>query len=138
MLKSLPNISIRNPVFAWMLMSSLILFGAICFNRLGISQLPDVDFPIITVSASLEGAAPEIMESSVIDVLEGQLTTIEGVKSMESKARTGSASITLEFDIERNIDIALQDVQAKVAQAQRRLPKDLDPPTNRVHRFHQY
>lgn len=129
MMKSMPSISIRNPVFAWMLMSSLILFGAISFNRIGISQLPDVDFPIITVSASLEGAAPEIMESSVIDVLEGQLTTVEGVKSMESKAKTGSASITLEFDIDRNIDIALQDVQAKVAQAQRRLPKDLDPPT---------
>lgn len=129
MWNSLPSISIRNPVFAWMLMSSLIIFGAISFTRMGISQLPDVDFPVINVSVSLEGAAPEVMESTVVDVLEGQLTSIEGVKSITSTSKTGSANITLEFDIKRNLDLALQDVQAKVAQAQRRLPKDVEPPT---------
>lgn len=129
MWNSLPSISIRNPVFAWMLMSSLIIFGAISFTRMGISQLPDVDFPVINISVSLEGAAPEVMESTVVDVLEGQLTSIEGVKSITSTSKTGSANITLEFDIKRNLDLALQDVQAKVAQAQRRLPKDVEPPT---------
>ncbi len=112
-----------------MLMSSLIIFGAISFTRMGISQLPDVDFPVINVSVSLEGAAPEVMESTVVDVLEGQLTSIEGVKSITSTSKTGSANITLEFDISRNLDLALQDVQAKVAQAQRRLPKDVEPPS---------
>lgn len=129
MFNSLPSISIRNPVFAWMLMSSLIIFGGISFSRMGISQLPDVDFPVINISVSLEGAAPEVMESTVVDVLEGQLTSIEGVKSITSSSKTGSANITLEFDIKRNLDLALQDVQAKVAQAQRRLPKDVEPPS---------
>jgi hydrophobe/amphiphile efflux-1 (HAE1) family protein len=128
-MKALPEISIKNPVFAWMLMTALILFGAISFNRMGLSRLPDVDFPVINVSANLEGAAPEVMENTVIDVLEGSLTSIEGLKSMTSNSKTGSASVTLEFDINRNIDLALQEVQSKVAQAQRRLPKDLDPPT---------
>lgn len=129
MFNSLPSISIRNPVFAWMLMSFLIIFGAISFTRMGISRLPDVDFPIVNVSVTLEGAAPEVMETSVVDVLEGQLTSVEGVKSITSSSRTGSANITLEFDISRNLDLALQDVQAKVAAAQRRLPKDVDPPS---------
>ena len=129
MFNSLPSISIRNPVFAWMLMSSLIIFGAISFTRMGISQLPDVDFPIVTVNVTLEGAAPEVMESSVVDVLEGQLVSVEGVKSITSTSTTGSANITLEFDINRNLDLALQDVQAKIAAAQRKLPDDVDPPT---------
>lgn len=129
MLNSLPAISIRNPVFAWMLMSSLIIFGAISFSRMGISQLPDVDFPIVTVNVTLIGAAPEVMESSVVDVLEGQLVAVEGVKSITSTSATGTANITLEFDISRNLDLALQDVQAKVAAAQKKLPPDVDPPT---------
>jgi hydrophobe/amphiphile efflux-1 (HAE1) family protein len=129
MWNSLPSISIRNPVFAWMLMSSLIIFGAISFTRMGISQLPDVDFPIVTVNVSLPGAAPEVMESSVVDVLEGQLVSVEGVKSITSTSSTGSANITLEFDISKNIDTALQDVQAKIASAQRKLPSDVEPPT---------
>ncbi len=129
MWNSLPSISIRNPVFAWMLMSSLIIFGAISFTRMGISQLPDVDFPVINVSVTLEGAAPEVVESTVIDVLEGQLTTVEGVKSITSTARTGRGNITLEFDIGKDLDIALQDVQARVSAAQRRLPADVEPPS---------
>ena len=110
-------------------MSSLIIFGGISFTRLGISQLPDVDFPVINVSVNLDGAAPEVIESTVVDVLEGQLTSIEGVKSITSTSKTGSANITLEFDIKRNLDLALQDVQAKVSAAQRRLPKDVEPPS---------
>ncbi len=129
MFNSLPSISIRNPVFAWMLMSSLIIFGAISFSRMGISQLPDVDFPVINVAVTLEGAAPEVVESTVVDVLEGQLTSVEGVKSITSTARTGRANITLEFEIGKDLDIALQDVQAKVSAAQRRLPADVEPPS---------
>jgi HAE1 family hydrophobic/amphiphilic exporter-1 len=112
-----------------MLMSSLIIFGAISFSRMGISQLPDVDFPIVTVKVTLAGAAPEVMESSVVDVLEGELVSVEGVKSITSASTTGAARVTLEFDINRNLDLALQDVQAKVAAAQRHLPDDVDPPT---------
>ncbi len=126
---TLSDISIRNPVFAWMLMIGLMFFGWIGFSRLGVSQMPDVDFPVVTVSVTLEGAAPEIMETEVIDVIEDAVMSIEGVRSVKSSARSGSASITIEFELNRNIDVALQEVQTRLSQAQRRLPTEIDPPT---------
>ena len=125
---ALADVSIRRPVLAWMMMAAIVLFGAISFVRLGVSDLPDVDFPIINVSLTLEGAAPEIIESDVVDVVEDVLTTIEGVREISSSAREGSADVTVEFELGRDIDLALQDVQSKLAQAQRRLPRELDPP----------
>ncbi len=123
------DISIRNPVFAWMLMAALIIFGAISFSRMGVSQLPDVDFPVVSVSVTLEGAAPEIMETTVVDPLEDSLSTVEGIRSITSTSKTGSANISVEFELGRDINVALQEVQTKVAQAQRRLPADVEPPT---------
>ena len=76
-------ISIRRPVFAWILMSALIVFGAILANRLGVSQLPDVDFPVLSVSVTYEGAAPEVVEAELIDPIEQQLLSIEGIKQMK-------------------------------------------------------
>jgi hydrophobe/amphiphile efflux-1 (HAE1) family protein len=132
---TLADISIRNHVFAWMLMAGLILFGLICFTGfggvvkgLGISQNPDVDFPIVNVSVTYEGASPEVMESDVVDFIEDAVTSVEGVKEISSTSRQGSANITVEFEISRNIDAALQDVQTRVAQAARRLPREIDPP----------
>jgi HAE1 family hydrophobic/amphiphilic exporter-1 len=122
------DVSIRNPVFAWMLMAALIIFGAISFSRMGVSQLPDVDFPVVNVSVTLEGAAPEIMETTVVDPLEGALSTVEGVRSLTSTSRTGLANVTIEFELNRDINVALQEVQTKVAQAQRLLPNEVDPP----------
>jgi hydrophobe/amphiphile efflux-1 (HAE1) family protein len=125
----LSDISIKNPVFAWMLMFGLMIFGLISFSRMGVSQLPDVDFPTVNVSVTLDGAAPEVMETQVVDVIESALMTVEGITTISSSSKTGSASITVEFDLDRNIDLALQDVQAKVSGAQRLLPDDVDPPT---------
>lgn len=122
------DVSIKNPVFAWMLMAALIVFGAIGFSRMGISQLPDVDFPTVNVAVSLEGAAPEIMEMTVIDPLEDALSTVEGVRGITSSSKTGSANITVEFELERDINVALQEIQTKVAQAQRLLPNNVNPP----------
>lgn len=133
---TLADISIRNHVFAWILMAALIGFGILCytgagnvFRGLGISQNPDVDFPIVNVGVSWQGASPEIMESDIVDPLEDALSTVEGVQQMSSTARQGSASITLEFEIGRNIDAALQDVQTKVSRATHDLPREIDPPT---------
>jgi HAE1 family hydrophobic/amphiphilic exporter-1 len=126
---SLSDISIRNHVFAWMLMAALIIFGGIGFARLGVSQNPDVDFPVINVQVTLEGASPEVMESDVIEPLEDAVTTIEGVKSISSTSKQGRATVIVEFDLKRNIDLALQDVQTRVAQAARILPREVDPPT---------
>jgi HAE1 family hydrophobic/amphiphilic exporter-1 len=125
----LTEVSIRRHVFAWMLMAALILFGAFSFRGMGISQLPDVDFPVIAISLSYPGAAPEVMESSVVDPIEDAVMGIQGVSRVTSSSSQGAATITVEFDLGRNIDLAQTDVQAKVEQARRFLPTDLDPPT---------
>jgi multidrug efflux pump len=132
---TLADISIRNHVFAWILMFALIGLGTLCytgfgdvFQGLGISQNPDVDYPIVNVSVSWEGASPEIMETDIVDILEDAVTTVEGVREVSSSARLGQGNVTVEFDLGRNIDVAMQDVQAKVSQAARRLPRDIDPP----------
>jgi hydrophobe/amphiphile efflux-1 (HAE1) family protein len=122
---NLIDLSIKRPVFAWVLMFSLIIFGAISVNKMGISQLPDVDFPIISVSVSYEGAAPEVVEAEIIDPMEQRLLAIEGIKEMRASARQGSGNITLEFDIDRNVDVALQEVQTALSQL--RLPQGVDP-----------
>jgi HAE1 family hydrophobic/amphiphilic exporter-1 len=110
-----------------MLMAALIIFGVICYGRLGVGQLPDVDFPIVSINLTWEGAAPEVMESDVVDIAEDALMSIQGVREISSSIRQGSADITVEFDLGKNIDVAIQDVQSKIDQAQRSLPKDLDP-----------
>ncbi len=122
---NLIELSLRRPVFAWVLMSALIIFGAISLNKLGVSQLPDVNFPILNISISYPGAAPEVVESEIIDITEQRLLSVEGIKEMRSSATQGSASITLEFDISRNIDVALQEVQTALSQL--RLPTGTDP-----------
>jgi len=111
-----------------MIIAATVVFGVVAGSRIGISQFPDVDFPTINVSVTWEGAAPEVVEGDVVEVLEEALVQVEGVKSLTSSSRMGSASITVELDISRNVDLALQDVQTKVSQAQRRLPRDIDPP----------
>lgn len=118
--------SIRRPVFAWVLMFALIVFGAISLLRLGVSQMPDVDFPVLTVSANYEGAAPEVVESELLEPIEEELLAIEGIKEMRSTASQGSARVTLEFDINRNVDVALQEVQSALSSL--RLPDGVDPP----------
>ena len=123
---NLIDLSIRRPVFAWVLMFALIVFGAISLSRMGTSQLPDVDFPIINVDISYDGAAPEVVESELIDPIEERLLAIEGVKEMRAQANQGKGSVTLEFDINRNVDVALQEVQSALSQL--KLPTGIDPP----------
>ncbi len=125
---NITEICIRRPVLAWMIMASTIIFGVVAVTRIGISQFPDVDFPNITVSVTWEGAAPEVMENDVVEVLEEALVQTEGVRSISSSAKQGQANITLELDLSRDVDVALQDVQSKIVAAQRNLPDELDPP----------
>jgi len=112
-------------------MAFLIVFGLIAMSRMGISQLPDVDFPVVSISVNYPGAAPEVVETNVVDVLEDAAMTVEGVRSVSSTSRYGTASISIEFDLNRNIADALQEVQTKVAAAQRYLPDTIDPPVIR-------
>jgi hydrophobe/amphiphile efflux-1 (HAE1) family protein len=125
---SLSDLSIRKPVFAWMLMAAMIIFGYLSMRRMGVSQLPDVDFPVVNISVVYEGAAPEVMELDVIDPIESAVLSVEGVKSMTSQAKLGSANVSVEFNLEKNIDVAVSEVEAKINQAQRFLPNEIDPP----------
>lgn len=126
---NLIKLAIERTVFAWILMSAMIIFGAISLNRLGISQMPDVDFPVLDISVTYEGAAPEIIEADLIDQMEQRLLSIEGLKEMRSTVRQGEGSIRLEFNINRDVDIALQEAQAALSQL--RLPDEVDPPVIR-------
>jgi HAE1 family hydrophobic/amphiphilic exporter-1 len=128
---SLPQIAIKRPVFAWMLMASLIIFGGISFMRMGISQLPDVDYPVVSVNVRLEGAAPEVIETSVIDIVEDAVMSIQGVRNITSQSQDSEGTVTIEFDIDRNIDLAVQDVQAKISGIGGKLPKQITLPTVR-------
>lgn len=125
---TLSDLSIKRPVFAWMVMTALIVFGIIGFKSMGVSQLPDVEFPVISVNLTWTGAAPEVMESDVVDVVEQAVMSVEGIRDISSSVGEGFASITIELDIDRNVDVAVQQVQTKIGQAQRLLPKDIDPP----------
>ncbi|NTV81204.1 MAG: efflux RND transporter permease subunit, partial [Candidatus Aminicenantes bacterium] len=125
---NLTEACVKKPVLAWMLMAATVVFGLVAGGRIGISQFPDVDFPTINVSASWEGAAPEVMENEVVETLEEALIQVEGVRTLTSSSRQGSCNITVEIELSRDVDLALQDVQAKVSQAARRLPRDMDPP----------
>ncbi len=126
---NLIGLSIRRNVFAWILMAALIIFGAISFNRLGVSNLPDIDFPVLSVSVNYEGASPEVVEAEIIDPIEQALLSVEGIVEMRANVRQGSGSITLNFNIDRNVDIALQEIQTAVSQV--RLPENVDPPVVR-------
>ncbi len=126
---SLSEISIKKPVFAWMLMIAMMLFGFLSYRELGVSQLPDVDMPMVNISLSWAGASPEVLESDVVDVIEGAVMSVEGVESISSSVRRGSASVSVEFNLDRKLDSAVSDIQNKISQTMRRLPKDMDAPT---------
>ena len=117
------DVCIRKPVFAWMIMMATVVFGGVAATRIGISQFPDVDFPTISVGVGWEGAAPEVIEQDVVEVIEEAVMQVEGVRNVTSTSRQGGGNVSIELDLSRNVDLALQDVQTKVAQAARRLPR---------------
>jgi HAE1 family hydrophobic/amphiphilic exporter-1 len=123
---------INYPVMTTLVMAALLIFGVVGYMTLPVSELPNVDFPTIQVQASLAGADPETMASAVASPLENVFSTVPGIDSMTSSSSQGSASITLQFKLDRNIDAAAQDVQAAISEAMRRLPKTMvNPPTFR-------
>ncbi|HJX73412.1 MAG TPA: efflux RND transporter permease subunit [Candidatus Deferrimicrobiaceae bacterium] len=119
---------IRRPVMTTLVMLAILLFGVMGYRQLPVSDLPNVDFPSILVTANLPGASPETMASSVATPLEKQFSTIAGVDSMTSSSGIGLTQITLTFSLSRNIDAAAQDVQAAIAKAASQLPRDMPSP----------
>ncbi len=126
------EIFIRRPVMTTLVMTAIMLFGMFGYSTLPTSELPAVDFPTISVSASLPGADPQTMASAVATPLESQFSTIAGIDQMTSTSSLGSTRITIQFKLDRNIDAAAQDVQAAISAAQRQLPSGMpSPPTLR-------
>src|SRR5580692_1788348 len=123
---------IRRPIATSLLMLGILIFGLVAYTLLPVAALPSVDFPTITVTAQLPGASPETMASSVATPLEQQFAAITGLDQMTSTSGLGSTSITLQFDLDHDIDGAAQDVQTAINAASGLLPKDLpNPPTYR-------
>ena len=129
---NLSALFIRRPIMTTLVMSAILIIGIYGYRRLPVSDLPNVDFPTINVSASLPGASPETMASAVATPLEKQFSTIAGISSMTSSSSQGGTAITLQFELSRDLDAAAQDVQAAISVAQRQLPPNMpSPPTIR-------
>src|SRR5271170_7203989 len=121
---------VRRPVMTTLVMLAILLFGILGYRALAVSELPNVDYPTIQVGASLPGASPDTVASAIATPLEKQFSTIAGIDSMTSSSSLGGTSITLQFDLSRNIDGAAQDVQAAISRASSQLPPNMPtPPT---------
>jgi HAE1 family hydrophobic/amphiphilic exporter-1 len=125
---SLADLCIRRPVLTLMLTLSLVVFGVLGYVRLGVDQFPRMEFPVIQVAAIMEGASPEVMEEDVTDPLEEWLNTVQGVREVTSFTTEGVTQITVTFELDKDLDIAAQDVRDKVALARQQLPPDVEPP----------
>ena len=122
---------ILRPIATTLIMVAVLLAGLVAFPSLPVAPLPQVDFPTITVSASLPGASPDTMATSVAQPLERQIAQIPGVSQMTSTSSLGTTAITVQFDLNRNIDAAANDIQAAInAAAEEQLPKDLPSPAD--------
>jgi len=129
---NISRIFIERPIMTTLVMASLLIFGIVAYRALPVSELPSVEFPTIRVSASLPGASPETMASSVATPLEQEFSNIAGIDSMTSSSSQGSTQIVLQFNLDRDIDAAAQDVQAAISSATHHLPDDMtSPPTFR-------
>ena len=126
---NISGLFIRRPVATTLVMSGILLFGLMGYRLLPVSDLPNVDYPTINVSAGLPGASPETMAAAVATPLEKEFSTIAGLETMTSSSSLGRTSITLQFALSREIDAAAQDVQAAIAKTLRQLPSGMLPPS---------
>src|SRR5436190_9169397 len=125
---SLSDLSIKNPVFAVMLSAAMIVFGYLGYRDMGVSQFPEIDFPVVSIVITREAASPDIMDGDVTDVVEDAVAGVEGVDYIMSQSLEGTSIVTVYFHLSRNIDVAMQDVHNAVSAARRLLPLDIDPP----------
>ena len=125
---TLSDLSIQRPILTSMMMLSLIVFGVLGYFSMGVDAYPRMEFPVVMVTARLEGASPEVIEEDVTDVLEEQLNTISGVRKIYSTSSQGFSIIVVEFNLDLDLDSAAQDVRDKVARARIHLPRDVEPP----------
>jgi HAE1 family hydrophobic/amphiphilic exporter-1 len=109
-------------------MFGLIFFGFICFFRMGLSQMPDIAFPVVNISITLPNASPTVMESDVADVVEDAVLGVEGVQDVQTTCTEGNVNISVFLDISQNPDVAVEEVQTAVFAVEKQLPVDIFPP----------
>ncbi len=125
---TLPELSIKRHVLAFMLSAVLVLFGYISYQRIGMDRFPQIEFPIVSISTTLKGANPDIVDASITNVIETSINSVPGIEHIQSTSSPGVSVINITFNLDKKVDIAFNEVQAKVNQVLRRLPKDADPP----------
>src|SRR5690349_4221122 len=124
----LSTVSIRRPVFASVMSVTILLFGIIAFLRLPVREYPDIDPPIISVVTLYRGASPSVVETEITNILEEQFATLVGVKTLTSSSREQGSVITIEFELNRKVDEAANDVRDRVSRVRGNLPREIDDP----------
>ena len=122
------EISLRRPVTVLICTLALVVFGIYSYTNMGVERMPNVEYPIVVVRTTMEGASPAIMDNDVTDVLEARINTIEGIKNITSSSYEGRSVIVIEFELDRNVDFAAADVRGKVSMAAGQLPDECDDP----------
>jgi len=125
---NLPELSIKRHVFAFMLSAILMLVGLISYQRVGVDQFPQIDFPVIAITTTMKGANPQSVDMSVTNVIETAINSVPGIEHVQSSSSPGVSVVVITFSLEKNVNVAFNDIQAKINQAVRRLPKDADAP----------
>ena len=127
-MQKLAEVCLRRPVFASMLILSMVVVGAVGYFKLGVDRFPSVDLPTVSIRTSLPGASPAEVEAQVSQRIEEAVNTIEGIKELRSISSSGSSFVIVTFELDRNIETAANDVRDRVASVLRDLPDETDPP----------
>jgi len=125
---NIPELSINRHVLTWMLSGVIILFGIVSYKDIGIDRYPNIDFPMISVTTTMIGANPEIIDASITNIIESAVNSTPGIDNISSKSSPGASVVVLKFKLSKDVDIAFNEVQAKVSQVRRELPEDADQP----------
>jgi HAE1 family hydrophobic/amphiphilic exporter-1 len=125
---SLPELSINRHVLAYMFSGVIVLFGVVAYGALGVDRFPHIDFPIVSVTTTQPGANPEVIDASITNIIERQVNSVPGIDYIQSSSTPGVSQVTITFKLEKDIDVAFQEVQSKVSQVVANLPDDADPP----------
>ena len=125
---NLPELSIQRHVFAYMTSAVLVLFGIISYKDIGVDRYPTVEFPMISVSTILPGATPEIIDSSITNLIESSVNSTPGIDHIQSSSSPGVSSINIRFNMDKDVNVAFNEVQARVNRVLRDLPNEAEPP----------
>ncbi|MCX7960350.1 MAG: efflux RND transporter permease subunit [Burkholderiales bacterium] len=125
---TLAELSIRRHVFAFMLNAVLVLFGLIAYTRMGVDKLPYIEFPVISITTAQKGANPEVIDASITSLIESAVNSVPGIEHIQSTSSPGVSVVNVTFNLDKRIDVAFNEVQAKVNQVLRRLPREAEPP----------